>query len=311
MLEFIVAVTITAPDLTAVENAYRDWLEYHVVERGRVSEAVAAQWRAPAMAGRPYLLMQPASGEPVYLRFVEQKALAGAEPMRTHGWNATEILVQDPLALADRLRGSPFRIVGEPRPLSMNPSVVAMQAIGPAGELLYLTRIPPGESAFGLGSAKSFVDRVFIVVVGGADVRAILDYYAKDYGLPVTEPAPAKVGVLNREWGFDDDHEIPLAIVRLPSSFLIEVDGYPAQANERPHRDGELPSGMSIVSFEIDSFDAVDLPLLTQPQALEPLPYAGRRAALARGAAGELIELIETGSGDTVEGADDVEERED
>ncbi|HSN70488.1 MAG TPA: hypothetical protein VLT59_03225 [Steroidobacteraceae bacterium] len=310
MLDVIVAVTITAPDLAAVEAAYRRWLDYEVVERGTVSRELAAHWSAPAVAGRAYLTMQPASGEPVYLRFVEQSAVAGAEPMRTFGWNATEILVEDPVALAAKLRESPFRIIGEPRPLSMNPAVVAMQTIGPAGELLYLTRIPPGKSAFNLGSAQSFVDRVFIVVLGGPDVPAMLDYYA-GFGLEVTEPAPARVGVLNREWGFAEDHQIPLAIVRLPTSFLIEVDGYPAEARERPRRDRELPPGMAIVTFAIDSFDGLDVPLVSEPRTFDALPYSGRRVALARGAAGELIELIETGSGDAIEGAEDVEERED
>jgi len=311
MLELIVAVTITAPDLAAIEQAYREWLDYEIVARGTVSREEAEQWAAPAVEGRAYLVMQPASGEAVYLRFVEQAPMAGAEPLRTHGWNATEILVEDPHALAQKLRDSPFRIIGEPRPLSMNPAIVAMQVIGPAGELLYLTRIPPGESAFGLGSARSFVDRVFIVVLGGADASQMLEYYHAGYGLAITEPAPARVGVLNREWGFADDHEIPLAIVRLPDSFLIEVDGYPAKASKRPTRAGELPPGMAIVSFAVDSLDAVDVPLLTQPRSLESMPYAGRRAALARGAAGELIELIERASGDDVEPAEELEERED
>ncbi|HPF27882.1 MAG TPA: hypothetical protein PK159_14955, partial [Steroidobacteraceae bacterium] len=65
MLVAIVAVTLTAPDLMAVEQAYARYLGYHTVERGVVSAELARGWDAPAVAGRSYLLMQPASGEPV------------------------------------------------------------------------------------------------------------------------------------------------------------------------------------------------------------------------------------------------------
>lgn len=312
MLEFIVAVTLTAPDLDAVEHAYGRWLDYAIVERGRIGEQLADAWGAPRMTGRRYVLMQPASGEPVYLRFVEQASVEGYAPLRTRGWNATEILVADPDGLAARLRGSPFRIVGEPRPLSMNPDIRAMQVVGPANELLYLTRIPPGKSAFNLGSAKTDVDRVFIVVLGGADVAAMLDFYRSRFALSVREPSPARVGVLNEAYGLPPEHEIQLAIVRLPQSFLIEVDGYPAEAIERPVPPGELPPGMAMVSFEIAALDSVDLEFLRPPRNFMSAPYDGRRAAVTRGAAGELIELIESGNGaELLEEAEELEERED
>ncbi len=312
MLDFIVAVTLTAPDLDAAERAYGRWLEYATVERGRISEQIADVWGAPRMAGRRYVLMQPASGEPVYLRFVEQATVEGYAPLRTRGWNATEILVQDPDDLAARLGDSPFRIVGEPRPLSMNPDIRAMQVIGPANELLYLTRIPPGKSAFDLGSAKTGVDRVFIVVLGGADVASMLEFYRSRFGLSVREPSNARVGVLNEAYGFPPEHEIPLAIVRLPQSFLIEVDGYPAEAIERPVRPGELPPGMAMVSFEVAELDGLELEFMHPPRNFANAPYDGRRAAVTRGAAGELIELIESGNGaELLEEAEELEERED
>jgi catechol 2,3-dioxygenase-like lactoylglutathione lyase family enzyme len=309
MLDFIVAVTLTAPDLEIIESAYGRWLDYRVVERGTVSPALAAHWAAPAVAGRDFIMMQPASGEPVYLRFVAQPATPGYAAMKTWGWNSTEILVEDPDALAQKLRDSPFRIIGEPRPLSMNPDIKAMQAIGPAGELLYLTRIPSGKSAFHLGSAKSFVDRVFIVVLGGPDMAAMRGFYGSAFGMSVTEASPARVGVLNNAWGFDAAHEIGLAIAQLPANFLIELDEYPRESVARPQRPQELPPAMAIVTFAVSSLDERPLDYATAPVTLPGLPYQDRRVALVRGAAGELIELIETGT--QVEPAAEVEERED
>ncbi len=293
MLTVIIAVTMTAPDLATVERAYGEFLGYRVVERGAVSAELASAWNAPAVAGREFLLMQPESGEPVYLRVVQQEAIAGFEAMKTWGWNSNEILVQDTYAIRERLEGSPFRIVGEPRGLSMNPEIIAMQAIGPAEELIYLTRIPEGKSLFNLGSAQCFVDRTFIVVLGGPDMQAMRSFYGEKLGMPTTDPASSTISVLAKAWGLPPDHSFPLGLVRFERDFLIELDEYPVGATARPQRQGELPPGMAMVTFGVKDLDALDVEFLSAPRRIEHPPYSDRRAALIRGAAGELIELVE------------------
>jgi catechol 2,3-dioxygenase-like lactoylglutathione lyase family enzyme len=213
--------------------------------------------------------------------------------MKTLGWNATEILVEDPAQLEPQLEGSAFRVIGPPAPLEINPAVVAMQALGPAGELLYFTRMPAGKSRFGLGSATSFVDRIFIVVVGVRDVRRTLDFYATTFGLPVTEPAPSRVRILAEAWDLPPEQPFLLGIARLPDRFLVEVDQYPAGAGARAAAEGELPAGMAMVSFAVASLEPF-LPRLVAPSgALPGMPYEGRRAGVLRGPSGEHIELIE------------------
>lgn len=293
LLSSIVAVTIVVPDLAAVEAAYAKSFRYRVVERGVVDAATARAWAAPKMAGHRLVLMGPESGERVYLRFVEAPATPGYAPLKTQGWNATEILVEDPDALAVQLAESAFRIVGPPRALQFNPKIRAMQAIGPGNELLYLTRIPPGGSMFDLGSAKSFVDRTFIVVLAGREMIAMQAFYRDVLGMTVTDAAPSRVEVFNAAWGLDEEHQIPLAIVRLPKNFLIELDEYPSAAPPRPVRDGELPPGMAMVTFGVADLAKVTAPFLTGLSSLPAAPYGGRRAGVLRGAAGELIELVE------------------
>jgi catechol 2,3-dioxygenase-like lactoylglutathione lyase family enzyme len=293
LLSSIVAVTLVVPDPDAVTRAYVDTLEYRAVDSGQVSESVAGTWAVPLVAGQPFVLMQPKSGEPVYLRLV--KGTSAERPaLRTLGWNATEILVEDPVSLERRLSDSKFRVIGPPAPLDMNPAVVAMQALGPAGELFYFTRIPPGKSKFNLGSAQSFVDRVFIVVLGVHDIRRTLDFYSRTFGLPVTEPAPSRVGVLAQAWGLPADQTFPLAIVRLPERFLIEVDEYPAASEPATPREAGLPGGMAMVSFTVPSLEPFESQLLAAPRRLDDAPYAGRRVGVMRGPSGELLELIES-----------------
>lgn len=292
MLQTILAVTICAPDLGAIEVAYTRYLSYEPVARGRVSQAAAQLWRAPAMAGREYLMLRPPSGADVCLRFVQAEPVAGYAALRTLGWNAAELLVESPDALAEALGGSPFQIVGPPRGLSSNEAIRAMQVIGPAGELLYLTSIPPDEATFGLQPAQSEVDRVFIVVVGGHDLTALREFYATRLALPVSGAFDVRVSVLSQAYSLDPEQRHPLAIARMagapPAPCLIELDQYPAAAIVRPVRAGELPPGIALVSFAVEQLDAPDA--MTISDAF----YAGRRAQLLRGAAGELIELIET-----------------
>ena len=129
MLKTILIVTIMASDLLQVEQAYRDELDYRVVRRGSVSGALAASWNAATLAGRDYVILQPSSNEQVYLRFIEDTSGAAVEPMKTEGWNAVEILVQDPDALAPALdRSEHFNVVGRPRYLTEKQNIKAMQA---------------------------------------------------------------------------------------------------------------------------------------------------------------------------------------
>jgi hypothetical protein len=239
--------------------------------------------------------MQPASGEQTFLRLVQSPATPGYEVMKTHGWNANEILVEDPDALAQRFAapGSPFRVIGPPRPLGTNPRVRAMQAIGPAGELNYFTRIPAdGGSVFIKTPARAPVDRTFIVVLGGPSMAAMRAFYEGTLGIPVTDPMPARINVIQDAYGLPRDYVTPLAIVRFSTSFVIELDEYPAASRPRPQRDGDLPPGIALVTFLVGSLDAAALPWIATPATHEGMPYAGRRSAVVIGAAGERLEMV-------------------
>jgi hypothetical protein len=295
MLTAIVAVTLSAPDLDAVEAAWVGSLDYRVAARGSVPKSLALAWGAASAAGRRYLLLQPASGAAVYLRVVESPPTPGYAVMKTHGWNSNEILTQDADAIAKRLEGSAFRIVGPPRPLGTNPELRAMQAIGPAGELIYLTRIPASGAQIIRTPATSFVDRTFIVVLGGPDMKAMQRFYRERLKLEVTEPVPAEIRVLNDALGLPAHTATPLALVKVSDGFAIELDEYPASTTPRPVRPEDLPPGIAMVSFAVDRLEGLELPWIVAPGTRHEAPYEGARSALLRGAAGELIELIATG----------------
>jgi catechol 2,3-dioxygenase-like lactoylglutathione lyase family enzyme len=297
MLSAIIAVTLTAPDLRATEEAYTHYLEFKLVERGEVSPDLAAAWGAPLAEGRKFSLLQSASGAEVYLRIVQSPPTPGYEVMKTHGWNANEILCQDPDALAQRLTNSPFRIIGAPRPLGSNSKVRAMQAIGPAGELVYLTRIPPEGGTAIKTPAQSFVDRTFIVVLGGPDMAAMRAFYANQLGMKVTDPYASPINVINDAWKMSADYATPLALVLISPGFAVELDQYPPAATSRPARQGDLPPGIALITFAATNLESKALNWRVPLAARKAKPYGGRRSGMLQGAAGEWIELIEAASG--------------
>lgn len=286
MLGVIRAVTTVVPSLEPVEAAYARWLDYVPLARGRVPPASAGSWGAPAVAGRPYLVMGPASGEPVFLRFVEGPVPAGYRALTTHGWNATEILCEDPDALAARFAASPFRIIGEPRSLTRFPMIRAMQVLGPAGECLYFTRVGAG-SGLDLAAARGFVDRVFIVVAGGAPLRPMLRWY-QAFGNALDPPASTPVRVLSWANGLPEDSLHAHALLALGDGTHVELDEYPAVCGPRPVADGELPPGMAMVSF---AWRGAAAPDGCPGPALLP-GAAGAQAVTVTGPAGERVELI-------------------
>lgn len=295
MLKLILVITLSAPNLADVETAYTGSLGYRIVDRGTVGADLARTWDAKALEKRDYVLMRPESGEPVYLRFVQSKAVPGYAAMKTFGWNAIEMLAQDPDEMARRLRAAPslFRIVGEPRPLGPNSPIRAMQVVGPAEEVLYLTK-PGGDAAEHLGAAKTFVDRPFIIILGGPDLPAIQRFYADNFGMPPSNVNMARMTVLNKAHGLDIETTHPLGMARISQRFSLELDGYPPTATVRPQPAGELPPGIAMVGFEVDSLEKFANKLIAPPKKIAKAPYDGRRVGVMRGAAGELIELVET-----------------
>ena len=224
-------------------------------------------------------------------RFVVTAPYPDYEPLKTYGWNSTELLVKDVDALAERLRASPFKIVGEPRNLSTGDEIKAMQVMGPAREFLYLTTIKDPKHP--LGQAASFVDRMFIVINGGRDMKDLITFYGQGMGAQVTDPIPVRMTALNKVHGFDIETRHPLATAKLNGPFMIELDQYPATVKDRVVRAGDLPPGTAMVTFAIDSFARAPTKPVAPPAHLAGKVYGAGRAQVIKGPNGEWIELVE------------------
>ena len=289
----IACVTIASPDLERSLQLYREFLGYECVAKGEISAELSRLWSLPKLSGRRYALTLPEGQGSTYIRFVQSPPDAAYQAFRHMGWNAAEIMVQDTDAVAKRLEGSPFKVIGPPADLSFSDKIRAMQVLGPSNEALYLTAFKEKLPIFDTPDANHFVDRTFIVIVGGPSVAQLSTFYARHLGVAHEPILPAVVSVLSRAHGLPPDTLHDIAALKLSGQSFIEADTMPAGTLPRESKNGELPAAISMISFGIDSLADTGLTFLSTPVQLEAAPYRGRRVALCAGAGGELIELIE------------------
>lgn len=286
-------VTIAAPELQYMIDTYQLYLGYELVDHGRVPPALAALWGKPALAGRRYALMLPEGDGQTYIRFVESKPAPSYVAFRHMGWNAAEIMVQDTDAVARKLEGSPFQVIGPPANLSFTDKIRAMQVLGPAKESVYLTSFKEKMAEFDTPDANHFVDRVFIVIAGGPSVAELNAFYHRHFAVPIAPVMPAVISVLSNAQGLPSDTKHDLAALALTGQSYIEADTMPSTTLPRTAEPDELPPAIAMVSFGIDKLATDGLEWLAPPAALPIAPYHGRRAAVCVGVGGEWIELIE------------------
>lgn len=285
----ICCVTVTAPNLDAVEEIYTTHLDYRVSGRGRVDEALSHLWSTPALDGTRYLLLGPVAGDECILRFVEAPADPAFVPFSSWGWNAAEIMVEDVDALARRLSGSPFEIVGEPQNLSFTDDIRAMQILGPGRELLYLTEFRKPVPGIDTPPTRCPVDRVFIVILGGPEMDGMQSFYAEQFGTPRAPVMESRVKGMSAAFGNSPEHRYPIAALPLAGRNLIEVDEMPPESAARGAPDGSLPAGIAMVSFVAPGAGGV---AIERAEA----PYRDADGvSCVRGPAGELIELVDRG----------------
>ena len=288
----ISCVTIAAPELQRMIDTYRLYLGYELVDHGRVLAAQAQLWGRPTLAGRRYAIMLPGGEGTTSFRFVESPASPAYVPFRHLGWNAAELMVQDTDAVAARLADSPFQVIGPPADLSFSDKIRAMQVLGPARESLYLTSFKEKLPEFDTPDPTHFIDRVFIVILGGRTATELNAFYTHHFDVGTAPVIPGVISVVSKAHGLPLDTKHELAAIALTGQSYIEADTMPASTLPRSHAGEELPPAISMVSFGVDRLPET-LRWVSEPQLLPQAPYHGRRAALTVGAAGELIELIE------------------
>jgi catechol 2,3-dioxygenase-like lactoylglutathione lyase family enzyme len=295
-MKLLRAATVTVADIARARDNYARYMDYSVVEEGAVDAGLAASWGAPKSAGRRYVVMKPASGAEIFLRLVEQSAHPDYEPLKSYGWAAIEICVEDVLKADARLKGGPFEVIGPPREIEGLPAIYPMQVRGPDGEIVYLTQIRSDLPAYDLPRAAAPIDKLFIFVLACSDMHASIRFAVEKLGLAFGRDMQIVYTMLANAFGTPHEKLYTISTVIHERDVFFEFDQLPPWASPRPQHRGMLAPGVSLASLTIPDFDTRIETLsdwLIAPPSVYPGPvYAGRRAATVRGPDGSLFELV-------------------
>lgn len=281
--------TLVTAQFDTTVAAYVDNLNMTVAESTVVDQALANLWQAPALLGQRISTLVSPSNIP-WIRVVEDKNAVAAKPFREIGWMALEVVVADVDSLANDLANSAFETFRPPANLDVSDAIRAMQVIGPAGEVLYLTQIGAEVPPFVLPVATCRVDHLFIPVMCCHDREAATAFYEAFPGTKAYR-FDTKITSLNKAYGYELDRRHPVSTVQLAGATMIEIDQI-ADAQARHFPSGSLPSGIAMITYAVDNIDSLAVNWVSQPQVIPGVLYKNRKAGLIRCPGGELIELV-------------------
>ncbi len=285
--------TLGVPDVAAAQAMYEKAIGLYEVNRGTVSEQVASSWGAPAMQGRPWVMMRCESGDPTFrIRIVQVDPVPGYRAMTTWGLNAFEMISQDIYTVNERVLSAGFEVIGKPAPLSgAYASIHAMQMKGPGEEAFFFISYAPGNNEFGLVEPASLVDRIINTVIGTPNIKASRNFYSAILGMSLRNLVEAEIEFFADMLGFSRDRTIALGSARgRRNGSSLEFVAFPVEhSGPRSRAKGQLPPGVSMISLATDDFDSLDVSYIAPPKVL----YGGGRVATFVGPAGEWVEVIE------------------
>lgn len=268
--------TLIVSDLGPVVSAYAA-LGLAAGTAGVIDATQARAWGHAALAGARSQSLT-AGGMPL-LRLIEQPQAKPRLTRFNHGWLALEILVRDVDALAAVLPDTGFEVIGVPADLDVSPSIRAMQVIGPAGEMLYLTQVKAAVPPFAIPLSTALPPQQQL----GPLFIAVMSTPSRDAAMAACAPLSplaslrfdTKITVLNRALGHPLDKRWPVATVQLGGSCLFEVDEVVDDRVIAAATTGTLPTGLAWIGLESDDPNPTLLEL--SPGAwIERLPRHGR-----------------------------------
>lgn len=301
-------VTVASDNLAEVTAVYQNLLGYEMKANGPIGPQLAATWGVTDHERLFTLLGAPGERRGL-VRLIAGESEPPA-PYSTLGWSTMEITVRDVDTLTERVRASPhFRINGEPEDLGFGgtpPHIRASQAVGPAGEQVYLTQVLAEKTELPLPPPGAEAGPVFVAVILCTDPATQMRPYVEVLGMEPYWRFETPIGVIAAEAGLPTDHEFELTVLQGAGATKIEVDRFPESIlTRRDKPEGELLPGFGLASFYVTDFDqsmermaAAAYTPIAAPVHVDAAPYNGSRTVSYFGELGEQLELIEDESGD-------------
>lgn len=222
----IAHATLVAADAAAASAAYAAQLPLRIVECSTLAPDAAARLGHPELAGTGLIWLANHAGARVLRVLQDPGAHAAADGLDLRrGWMVVEFAVGELDELVAGLR-SPFRVLGEPADLDFSSDLRAAQILGPAGEVLYLTRIRAPVPPFDLPQVTAARMRPFIGVVASRAREASVRAWAALLGSPGWQ-LETRISLINRAFGLPPETRHPIALLPMPGQSLVEIDALP------------------------------------------------------------------------------------
>lgn len=259
----IVTVTILTHDLSKSAAMYISAFGWQ--EKGSeylLSADEASRWQATNLTGARVLEVCGINGG---VRFIESTTYQNPLPLRTFGWSALEICVDDVHKYVARAVEAGFEILNEAVPLSGTAKplpLIAAQLAGINGEVVYITQILSEVPNFELPDVSKESGSIFICVLGASDLEKSREVLESNFEVRRASDREVAIRVINRVYEKPLETLHRLSSLQLAGRNAIEIDQLPNEGAQREKLASNLPPGISIVTVrgEVSEPTMITLP---------------------------------------------------
>ena len=230
------------------------------------------RWQATDLTGAKVLEVCGINGG---VRFIESTTYQNPLPLRTFGWSALEICVDDVHKYVAQAVEAGFEVLNEAVPLSGTAKplpLIAAQLAGINGEVVYITQILSEVPNFELPDVSKESGSIFICVLGASDLEKSREVLESNFEVRRASDREVAIRVINRVYEKPLEMLHRLSSLQLAGRNAIEIDQLPIQSRQRDRLAGNLAPGISIVTVrgEVPEPTIIKLP---DNALLEILPY--------------------------------------
>jgi predicted enzyme related to lactoylglutathione lyase len=232
----------------------------------------ATRWQATNLIGVRVLEVCGINGG---VRFIESKGYENPMPLRTFGWSALEICVDDVHKYVAQAVEAGFEVLNEAVPLSGTAKplpLIAAQLAGINGEVVYITQILSEVPNFELPDVSKESGSIFICVLGASDLEKSREVLESNFEVRRASDREVAIRVINRVYEKPLDTLHRLSSVQLAGRNAIEIDQLPIEGRQREKLFGNLPPGISVVTVRGEVSEPTIITLLDNA-LLEVMPY--------------------------------------
>ena len=231
----------------------------------------ANRWQATNLTGARTLEVNGINGG---VRFIESSTYQNPQPLRTFGWSALEICVDDVHTYVAQAVEAGFEVLNEAVPLSGTAKplpLIAAQLAGINGEVIYITQILSEVPNFELPDVLKESGSIFICVLGASDLEKSREVLESNFEVRRASDREVAIRVINRVYEKPLETLHRLSSLQLAGRNAIEIDQMPIEGEQRDVAPDNLPPGISVVTVRGSVAEPTILQLLDNA-LLEILP---------------------------------------